>query len=132
MASTRTASTAIRAAFLLAATQQLNVAKSGRQQQQQQQRQKWEIAFEPPVLVTGAINTSAALGSVATRRNVVMLSDSLTVPCLFFPIERYAKNIFSIEQGYGIGNLRYPGPLDQSWEGTPMVRAISEFELESA
>eukprot|EP01051_Picozoa_sp_SAG22_P006172 SAG22_NODE_395_length_11139_cov_14.562500_7_plen_129_part_00 len=81
---------------------------------------KWEITFEPPVLVSGAINTSSALGSIATRRNIVTLSDSLSVPCLFFPIERYAKNIFSIEQDYGIGNLRYTGPPDQSWQGTPL------------
>ena len=80
----------------------------------------WTIEFGSPVLVSGTFNTSSALGPTHNRRNLHMLTDSLTVPCLFFPIERYAKHIFSIEQDYGIGNLRYPGPPDQSWEGTPM------------
>eukprot|EP01050_Picozoa_sp_SAG11_P012609 SAG11_NODE_1413_length_4981_cov_2.208726_1_plen_141_part_00 len=62
----------------------------------------WELTFHEPVIAGGHLNTTLLHQSNGTQ--VQMLSNSLSIACLFFGIEEgRAKHVFSAEQNYGHG-----------------------------
>ena len=61
----------------------------------------WEVTFHEPTIAGGHINTT--LFHSSGGQQVVMVTDSLAITCLFFAIEPFAKHVFSPEQYYGHG-----------------------------